>query len=159
MRIKKLSIAVILFILFSCGEDKVEPSPDAINDSKIVQLVNDVRATGCKCGDVQMPAVEKLNWSNQLEKAAAKHSIDMNANNFFDNTGSDKSTPGDRIKNAGYIWTMYGENIGMGYTSEEEVINGWLTSGPHCKNLMNSAFTDFALSRSGDYWTMDLAKK
>jgi uncharacterized protein YkwD len=106
-----------------------------------------------------MPAVSKLNWSTQLQQAAEKHSLDMNTNNFFSHTGSDGSSAGDRITNAGYKWTMYGENIGKGYTNEEEVINGWLTSGTHCKNIMNKDYTDFAVSKSGQYWTMDLGKK
>jgi len=145
--------------MFSCGKEKVETSVDTIDEAKIIQLVNDLRAKGCKCGEDQMSVVNKLNWSNQLEKAAAAHSTDMNTNNFFSHTGSDGSNAGERMKNAGYTWTMYGENIGKGYKTEEEVFNGWLTSGAHCKNMMEGAFSDFAVSRSGEYWTMALGAK
>lgn len=43
-----------------------------------------------------------LAWSDALGNAAQGHSQDMFNNNFQSHTGSDGSSPGDRISNAGY---------------------------------------------------------
>ena len=61
-------------------------------------------------------------------------------NKYFAHIGSDGSTAGSRIEEAGYNWRTYGENIGQGYKSEEEVIEGWLHSAGHCKNIMSKNF-------------------
>ncbi len=64
----------------------------------------------------------------------------MKTNNYFSHTGLNGSTAGQRITAAGYTWSAYGENIANGYSSEQAVINGWLGSEGHCKNIMSAEF-------------------
>lgn len=52
-----------------------------------------------------------LAMSAELLQAARQHSWDMATNGFQGHTGSDGSTPGDRISRAGYPWMTYGENV------------------------------------------------
>jgi uncharacterized protein YkwD len=115
--------------------------------------VNEVRSEGCDCGDETMPSVEALNWNDLLETAAINHSIDMNNNDYFDHTSKDGLTPGDRITTTGYQWSTYGENIANGYSNEEAVIEAWLGSPGHCKNIMSASFKEMGVGKSGAYWT------
>jgi uncharacterized protein YkwD len=92
--------------------------------------------------------------------AAEGHSQDMAANNFFSHTGSDGSSPGDRISRQGYSWTTYAENIGAGYTSPAAVVQGWMNSSGHRDNILNSNVqhvgVGFVYYPSSDwvyYWT------
>ncbi|HMN21042.1 MAG TPA: CAP domain-containing protein [Ottowia sp.] len=106
-----------------------------------------------------------LNWSPALATAAQRHSIDMALNNRFDHTGSDGSTVDERIRDAGYSATAWGENIAAGYGTVDKVVAGWLASPGHCKNIMLANYADFGAScvyRSattyGSYWTTDFGR-
>jgi len=108
-----LFISVIL-ILSSCQkpeviDDNSNPGVSSVNKSVLLQLVNDVRQRGCNCGSTYMPPVGVVIWNNQLEAAAEIHSNDMLTNNYFSHTGFDGSSPGDRIRQAGYSWRKYGD--------------------------------------------------
>lgn len=165
MKTIKISLYIFLFgiVLISCnkndtvadqpntGGDKVTDS--TVKESTILALVNNARKSGCTCGSTVMPAVPPLTWNNLLEKAALLHSADMNKNNYFDHTAPDGSNPGDRITQVGYTWLAYAENIAKGYTAEQAVMDGWLKSEGHCKNIMSSKVKEMGVGRDGNYWT------
>lgn len=169
MKINSLLPALIFFLfLFSCKKTDVltEKTPDKgseisfnINKTTLVNLVNAVRKSGCTCGATVMPPVPVITWSDQLASVAFGHSKDMNQNNYFSHTGLNGSTPGSRITAGGYNWKMYGENIALGYTSEQAVITGWLSSEGHCKNIMSAGFTEMGAGREANYWTQVFGKR
>lgn len=158
---------------FSCAKDaiisdqaketvSVGQKPDIaynVNAGIMLDLVNEVRAKGCTCGTTVMPAVPVLAWNDLLARAAYDHSSDMQVNNYFSHTGGNNTTAGDRIKAVGYNWRAYGENIAMGQTTEQIVMNSWLRSEGHCKNIMNKNFKEMGIGRSGNYWTQVFAAK
>ena len=130
-----------------------------VDKTTMLQLVNGARAKGCTCGTTVMPPVDALTWNDELAAAAYEHSSDMNTNNYFSHTGLDGSDPGQRITAAGYSWTSWGENIANGYTSEQAVMNAWLASEGHCKNIMNAGFKEIGAGRSANYWTQDFGSR
>jgi uncharacterized protein YkwD len=145
--------------IFSCEDNKnFLDAPKDPDSEKLLELVNDVREKGCDCGGEYQAPASPVVWNDKLEQAAQNHSNDMDENNFMKHDGSDGSSPGDRIVVVGYSWSTYGENIANGYTSESAVIQGWLDSPGHCKNIMNAKFTEMGVATSGSYWTMVLAK-
>ncbi len=133
------------------------PEGAAVNKTLLLKLVNYVRAKGCQCGGEWYGPVAPLSWSNKLETAAAAHSLDMVQKHYFSHTGADGSNPGERIEHTGYAWRTYGENIAEGYANEQEAINGWLGSPPHCKNIMSKDFTEMGVGRANAYWTQAFA--
>lgn len=130
-----------------------DPGPKLVNKTLLLQLVNDARKRGAKCGDTYYPAAPALSWNSQLEKAALIHSNDMQLNNYFSHASQDGSKAGERIDQTGYRWRTYGENIAHGYRSEREVVSGWLKSPGHCKNIMSKSFKEMGVARVDDYWT------
>ncbi|WP_143308609.1 CAP domain-containing protein [Chitinophaga vietnamensis] len=139
--------------------DSVTVPENHVDRNALLVLVNGLRSRGCKCGDVQMPAVGPLTWNGLLEKAAYLHSKDMSLNNYFNHTGLDGSTPGNRLDNVGYHWNTYGENIAMGNMDEQAVILGWLNSPKHCMNMMNASYTELGVGRYDKYWSMELGHR
>jgi len=100
--------------------------------------------------------------------AAYLHSEDMVLNGTFSHTGADGSSPGQRISRQGYPWRTYGENIAVGYPAVSSVIQGWLGSEGHCRNMMDPDFTEigagyasgpFGGNPAARYWTFDLADR
>ncbi|MGH8206935.1 MAG: CAP domain-containing protein, partial [Steroidobacteraceae bacterium] len=49
-----------------------------------------------------------------MTRAAAAHARDMLEHDYFSHTGSDGSTPGQRIAGAGDRYQLFGENIAFG---------------------------------------------
>lgn len=127
---------------------------DSINPGLLVELVNQNRRQGARCGGEYFPSAGPVSWNDELTAAAQIHSNDMNANSFFSHTGSDNSSLADRVRKIGYKYSTIGENIAMGETQTEElVVEGWMNSPGHCRNIMQGRFTEMGVARSGIYWT------
>lgn len=153
--IKYLLLISIFIIIPACelsiGDDSMA---EIISEKKLLDMVNELRSQGCDCGTTSMPPVKELSWDYQLERAAISHSIDMKEQNYFSHVSIDGASFADRINGTDYKGSPGGENIAAGYGSEEQVFNGWRNSPGHCQNMMNGGFTDIAVGRSGNYWTM-----
>ncbi|ARF53525.1 hypothetical protein B1H19_04465 [Streptomyces gilvosporeus] len=116
--------------------------------ARILEIVNSERSkVGCS----------PLTLNAKLNKAAQDHSQDMADHRNMSHTGSDGSSPGDRITRAGYNWTAYGENIAYGYSTPESVMQGWMSSPGHKHNILDCSFKEMGvgLAQPGDYWTQD----
>jgi uncharacterized protein YkwD len=116
--------------------------------ARVVELVNSERG---KAGCAPLKVNEKLT------RAAQAHSQDMADHRNMSHTGSDGSGPGDRLKRAGYTWRTYGENVAYGYRTPESVMNGWMSSPGHKRNILNCAFEEIGvgLAQPGNYWTQN----
>ena len=127
---------------------------------RVLELVNQARATPRKCGDRAFKAAPPVRWNDTLALVARRHSEDMARHNYFAHAGRDGSTPPRRVERAGYRYRITGENLAAGSTTPEEAVAGWIKSPRHCANLMNPAFTEMgaayafdARSEMGVYWT------
>ncbi len=98
-------------------------------------------------------------YSQVLERAAQAHAQDMVRREYFDHTGSDGSTIGDRLKAQGYGFCFAAENIAKGQSSLDEVMKSWANSSGHRKNMVHKKVTEFALARAdGNIWVMVLGR-
>jgi uncharacterized protein YkwD len=138
-------------------------SRDAAAVSRLVlALTNEARAHSRTCGRRRFPPAPPLSLSRTLTLAARAHSRDMAAHDLFSHTGSDGSSPGQRVARAGYRWSMVGENIASGAGTPRQVVAGWLASPHHCANIMTAGFRQMGVAfavnpASGQviYWTED----
>jgi len=124
---------------------------------ELLRLVNEYRSKGCNCGTTAMPPVAALVWNTKLETAATKHSQEMEKTNVFSHKGQNGSNAGQRISAEGYTWRTWGENIANGSLDEKSVMEGWISSEGHCKNIMNANFKEMGVGKSGKFWTQVLA--
>ncbi|MBC7006485.1 CAP domain-containing protein [Photobacterium sp. BZF1] len=141
------------------------PGPGDTFAEQMLFAVNQARAEEQNCGGQIMPAVPALTWDYDLESAAYSHSSDMANNNFMSHTGSDGSTPQDRIEATGYSWSTWAENVAAGQKDINAVMTSWMNSPGHCKNIMNGSVTEMGASfvensstQYGIYWTQVFAK-
>ena len=161
--IKKFLLVLFLSVaVFSCDNaevvpDQQEEEPIAnnynVDAQKLVNLVNNYRTEGCTCGSENMPPVPAIRWNDTLAKIGYLHSKDMKENNYFSHTAKNGSSPSERTEAGGYDWRAVGENIAKGYMNEETVVQGWIDSEGHCRNIMNAAFDEMGVGREGEYWT------
>jgi uncharacterized protein YkwD len=73
-------------------------------------------------------------------------------------TGSDGSSPFDRMKRYGYNYRWAGENVAAGQSSPQDAMRSWMNSSGHRKNILNGKFRDIGVGyarggRYGHYWT------
>lgn len=136
-------------------------------DQDMLDAVNAARSQARQCGSYgSFPAVSPLAWNCKLKAAAAGHSKDMAVNGFFGHTSSNGQSIGDRVTQAGYVWSSVGENIAGSYAlSVSMAVGAWLNSPGHCANLMQANHADLgaakyvdAASAYGTYWTQVFAR-
>ncbi len=127
------------------------------DEAEVVTLVNQER---------QIHGLPPLQDDSRLHAAALGHSEDMALNDYFSHTSLDNRNPGDRITQAGYAWSTYGENIAAGYSTPTAVVEGWMNSAGHRANILRSGFCDIgvglaysAASRYGYYWTQNFGRE
>ena len=140
----------------SCGP---APAPAPAAAVKVLAVGQDVvNQTNQNRANVGLPP---LVINAQLTAAAEAHSAEQATRNTMTHTGANGSNPGQRMKNAGYRPSTWGENVAAGYPDPASVVNGWINSPGHRANILNPAFTEIGVgavtSSSGAiYWTMDL---
>ena len=79
----------------------------------------------------------------------------MKNKNYFDHNSPTYGSPFDMMKSFGISYTSAGENIAMGQTTPEQVVQAWMDSQGHRENIMNPSFTQIGVGyvASGNYWT------
>ena len=123
------------------------PEHDAAAVSRLVlALTNQARAHARTCGWRRFPPAPPLTLAPALTRAARAHSQDMVGRDFFSHTGSDGSTPAERVTRVGYRWRMVGENIASGVRTPRDVVAGWLASPHHCANIMTAGFRQMGVA-------------
>jgi uncharacterized protein YkwD len=137
------------------------PAKTETGDFRVDMLaaVNKLRASGCKCGNKQMPAVPPLRWNSQLESAAIRHANDMSSHGHFDHVGTDNSEFDGRITASGYKWMEIGENIAVGYDYIAATIQGWINSATHCQQMMSPKVDEMGAAKSGKYWVQEFGRQ
>jgi uncharacterized protein YkwD len=132
---------------------------------RVLQLVNEVRAAGTRCGEKSFGPAPPLQLSATLDGVAAEHASDMARHDYFEHVDLAGHSPADRLRATGYRERLVGENIAYGPASADEVMDGWLHSPDHCENIMDPRFVEMGLaqapgqgSRRGLYWDQEFAQ-
>jgi len=101
----------------------------------------------------------------RLMKAAAQHASDLAAVARVSHYGSDGSDPASRARRAGYTFSNIGENVSAGRASLTEVVQAWIESDAHRRNLELQPATHFGLAHSFSpeshyrhYWVLVLGE-
>ncbi len=141
------------------------PARTSASAQRVLKLVNEIRASGSRCGEKSFGPAAPLQGSGTLDGVAADHAGDMARHDYFEHVDLKGNTPADRVRATGYRERLVGENIAYGPTSAEEVVSGWLHSTGHCENIMDPRFVEMGLatapgqgSRRGLYWDQVLAE-
>jgi uncharacterized protein YkwD len=137
-----------------------ELSPAAVSTSatapfqqQVLALINQNRRQG---------GCQAVSLDRRLILAAYGHATDMARRNYFAHESLNGEGAGDRVTDAGFQWSRYGENIARGPSSAYEVVDGWMHSPEHRENIMDCRFREMGigLAFSGDkesYWVQDFA--
>jgi uncharacterized protein YkwD len=127
--------------------------------TRALQLINEVRARGARCGERSFGPAPPVKLSGTLAGVAFGHASDMARHNYFEHEDLAGHSPADRVRAVGYQEKLVGENIAYGPKSAEEAVKGWLDSPGHCENIMDPRFAEMGIayaagqsSRRGLFW-------
>lgn len=155
---KKITLLAAIFLVMSFVACKKDVIPSQDLSVTMLEKVNKLRSTGCKCGTEFMPPVRQLVWNIQLAAAAQNHANDMFNKNYFDHISPTGSIPIQRAQQAGYTGTYVMENIGHGYATIDAVFDAWQESESHCRAMMDSMHTAMGAANEGTYWVQEFGK-
>jgi uncharacterized YkwD family protein len=134
--------------------DETEQTKDASQfEQKVVDLVNQER---------EKQGLKPLTLNKKLSDVARTKSKDMMDKGYFDHNSPTYGSPFDMMKQFGIEYTTAGENIAKGQQSPEDVMNAWMNSDGHRKNILNPDFTEIGVGYvKGDttYWTQQFIGK
>lgn len=129
-------------------EQKTTPSGTEISafEARVIDLTNEQRRKN---------GLSNLQPDTALSNVAQEKSNDMQAKNYFSHTSPTYGSPFDMMRDFGVSYTSAGENIAMGQRSAEEVVNAWMNSEGHRKNILSPNFTHIGVGHTsqGNYWT------
>lgn len=122
------------------------PAPEPAGPAEtVVRLTNEERASA-GCGP--------LRTDRRLQASAQAHSEDMATNDYFSHTSRDGRGSYERMSAAGHP-APGGENIAYGYPDPAEVVQVWMESAGHRRNILDCDFTTVGVGfdPDGSYWT------
>jgi uncharacterized protein YkwD len=160
-------IDLTLTVTASAPAPTPTPTPAPTNGTftqRVLDLTNAARAQARTCGATRFAAAPALTLNAQLAQAAQGHAADMAARNYFSHTSQDGRTMAQRVTATGYAWRTIGENLAAGQTTPESVVDGWLRSEGHCRNIMNASFRELGVGYAqggsyGHYWVQNFGAR
>ncbi|SFB08283.1 MULTISPECIES: SafA/ExsA family spore coat assembly protein [unclassified Bacillus (in: firmicutes)] len=133
------------------------PNYDAVKsvEHQVIQLTNQERA---KYGLKPLVA----DW--ELSRVARYKSNDMRDKNYFSHTSPTYGDPFTMMKNFGIHYNAAGENIAAGQTTAASVVQAWMNSPGHRKNILSQSYTHIGVgyAQGGSqryYWTQMFISK
>ncbi|MCA9370423.1 MAG: CAP domain-containing protein [Candidatus Peregrinibacteria bacterium] len=146
-----------------------------VTRNELIDAVNDIRARY---------KLEPLSSNYYLELAAQRHAKDMFDRGYFSHFTPEGFSYVERIKRTGYISSdprqcscpaaqkgpdfvvgrqscscepsfSLGENLAKGQLSVEEVMEDWLNSENHRKNILRPQFSEIGIGLFGDIWVQE----
>ncbi|WP_228275638.1 CAP domain-containing protein [Gracilibacillus oryzae] len=146
------------------GNNRTETAPNTPNQDgnnggqldqirqQVIDLTNKARQEN-GAGALQLDA--------ELASVAQTKSEDMAQNNYFSHTSPTYGSPFDMMQTFGVEYTKASENIAAGQQSAEQVVQSWLNSEGHRRNMLDPAVTHIGVGyeANGDYWTQMFIKK
>lgn len=94
----------------------------------------------------------QLKHSPKLEKAAIMKASDMLNKGYFSHNSPEGADFTKNIKKQKYYYLEAGENMAIDFITSEAVVEGWMKSDDHKRNILNPRFKDVGIAAlAGQY--------
>lgn len=94
-----------------------------------------------------------LALNNQLAQAAQAKADDMATKNYWSHNTPEGAEPWKFITNAGYNYSLAGENLAYSFNNSSDVVAGWMNSPTHRENILKAGYKDvgFGIANAPNY--------
>lgn len=124
-------------------------------EKKVVELTNKERIER---------GLQPLKVAVNLSKMADVKAQDMRDHHYFSHTSPTYGSPFDMMDQFGISYSYAGENIAAGQRTPQEVVNAWMNSPGHRRNILSSHYTYIGVGYTdggsyGSYWVQEFIRK
>ncbi len=151
-RLQKISLNIIFILsiltfLFTGLQVKLWQSSKFLLSSVLPAVVVDLTNEERKHNNVGLLYRNKL-----LDEAAQLKAEDMAAKSYFSHNSPDGKTPWYWFDKVGYKYSHAGENLAIHFSDSKELVDSWIKSTPHHKNIISDKFTDIGIGVAEGYF-------
>ncbi len=141
------SIAVITALLLP-AQAFVVPEVLVAQQERVIELTNQIRTR---------EHVPLLQYHEALGQSSVHKAIDMTQQGYFEHINPQGKRLRDFLKEVGYSYSVAGENLAVGFSSPEAMVEAWVESPTHFANLIDPDFTDIGIGSSVGMYGDNLA--
>jgi uncharacterized protein YkwD len=112
---------------------------------QVLGYATDISASGLNSATNQQRAnagLGALRINSALNQAANNKAADMFAQNYWAHTSPEGKQFFTFIQEAGYSYSIAGENLAKNFSTSDGVVTAWMNSASHRANLLNGSFVD-----------------
>ncbi len=135
-----MSVLVLLTFLSANMQALLWQSSDwlvsTVLPAVVIDLTNEERQDNAQPALVRNP---------KLDAAAAAKARHMAEFEYFSHFAPDGTTPWEFFADANYVFAHAGENLAIHFTDSSEVVEAWMQSPAHRKNIVDSDFTEIGV--------------
>lgn len=143
-----LTVLVAVFLLAQTWVRLLEYAPTLpgglvlgyASDITASQTVDDTNNERAKLG------LAPLHVSAVLNQAAVAKANHMFAQNYWAHIAPDGTTPWVFIKDAGYNYSVAGENLARDFDTTGAMVQAWMDSPTHKENIVNNKYTEIGVA-------------
>lgn len=138
------------FVARASTETSYASNEDNDFERQVVDLINKERAK---------EGLAPVSYNGQLDNAAEKHASHMAKVGSMAHDGIGDGDPGERIRSEGFA-KGWGENVATGQTSPAQVVQEWMASPGHRRNIMDPNFRQMGVAyttaeNGRSYWAQE----
>jgi len=89
--------------------------------------------------------LKSLTFNSTLSKSAQLKADDMFTNNYWAHTSPEGKSPWDFFNNAGYEYSVAGENLAKDFYDTEGLLKAWMNSPTHRENIINPKYQEIGI--------------
>jgi uncharacterized protein YkwD len=135
-----MSVLVLLTFVGSNMQALLWQSSDWLVSTVLPAVVIDL--TNNERLDNARPQLSRNIVLDQAATAKAQHMAD---NEYFAHFAPDGTTPWEFFQSAGYVYAHAGENLAIHFTDSAEVVEAWMLSPAHRKNIVDPKFREIGV--------------
>jgi uncharacterized protein YkwD len=128
---RRAAIVLALFLALPAGAGE-------ITIDSVLEAMNRARAE---------EGLPPLHHDTRLDAAARDRVADMEAQRYFAHDAPDGRSPFDWLPARGYVFSDAAENLARGFDSVEALVDGWLASSGHRRNILSPVYADCGIAK------------
>jgi hypothetical protein len=135
----RLFITSFCVVLSLVGVTYLAHPAYTLGDQTLAELTNAERTS---------QGLAPLSWNATLSQAAWLKAQDMCTQGYWAHTAPNGATGWTFMTQAGYKYTVAGENLARDYASDSETVAAWMASPGHRANILKPTYADIGIASS-----------
>ncbi len=134
-----VKMIVVVTALLLPVQAYVVPEVLVAQQERVIELTNEIRSR---------EGVPLLEYTEPLAESSWNKALDMTELGYFEHINPHGKRLRDFLSEAGYSYSVAGENLAVGFSSPEAMVEAWVESPTHFANIIDPDFKDIGIGSS-----------